>query len=77
MVGEFELKVFEKMGRKLIDHKNTCLYNRISECFQYFRLLNNILNTQPETSVHQSPRVNLTEQVWGQLGDQLWNLINH
>ena len=31
MIGKFELKVFEKMGRKLIDHKNTYLYNRISE----------------------------------------------
>ena len=43
MIGNFELKVLDKMGRKLIEHKNTYLYknnylyNRISECFRYFR----------------------------------------
>ena len=26
LIGNFELTVLEKMGRKLIDHKNTYLY---------------------------------------------------
>ena len=86
-MGNFELKVLENWAENSGDTKTpTSITVSVSD-FGTSGLLNDVLDTQLQTSVHKSPRVNLAEQVYdngskmltvgGQLGDRLWNLINH